>query len=181
REHVRRGEVRMTRRLRIAGTAFGAMLVPACAGFAPDPPTIKPVNPPIPTAAGYRPAPTVVAAQPARPKIVEPFAAERPSPLPTLAHVPTPLADTPAHAEITPVATRPRDVLSAPMDPPRLSLPALSSMPMSAPAEPVPDAEGIIRGPWPTIRGLSNSKSLAPTKSEPRAFASVSDHPPPLI
>ena len=35
----------MTRRLRIASTAFGAMLGPACAGFQPDPPMIKPVNP----------------------------------------------------------------------------------------------------------------------------------------
>src|SRR5262245_41457813 len=96
----------MTRRLRIASTAFGAMLVPACAGLQPDPPTIKPVNPPIPTAAGYKPTPPMVAAAPpAKPRTMEKFADGRPDPAsaPLFVREPLPAIDPSKRADVAAV------------------------------------------------------------------------------
>src|SRR5205823_13906732 len=69
----------MTRRLRIAGTAFGALLVPACAGFQPDAPAPRPISAlPAPvTPVGYRPMPGALATQAAKPRVVEKFAEGR--------------------------------------------------------------------------------------------------------
>ena len=178
----------MTRRLRIAGTAFSAMLVPACAGFHPDPPTIKPVNPPIPTAAGQRPMPGPITSQVARPRTIEKFADGRPDPMPTIAHVPTPMADPlipvadPPRSEITAIEHQTTDVIPAPpVEHLRLTRTiAANSGPL--PVEPVPDAEGVIRSDWPVIKGFSSlPESLTPPVSEPKVFIPVGDQPPPLI
>src|SRR5437667_50992 len=63
----------MTRRLRIAGTAFGALLVPACAGLQPDATVMHPAPPPT----GVRPAPGPGLTQAAKPRTVEKFAEGR--------------------------------------------------------------------------------------------------------
>jgi len=172
----------MTRRLRIAGTAFSAMLVPACAGLQPDPPTIKPVNPPIPTAARERPMSGPPTSQTAKPKTVEKFAVERPDAAPTVAHVPTPAVDPPPRTEVAQVEHRTNDAAPSPVYAPRLVRPIPSGEPTIPPAEPVPDAEGVIRTEWPVIKGLSSAPdALTPTISEPKVFTPMGDAPPPLI
>jgi hypothetical protein len=172
----------MMRRLRIAGTAFGAMLVPACAGFQPNPPTIKPVSPPIPTAAGQRPAPVPIASQNARPRTKDTFADGRPDPMPTVAHVPTPAAETPTRSAIAPVEHQSLDVIPAPpVEPSRLAR-AIAASAGTPSVEPVPDAEGVIRSDWPVIKGFNSlPESLTPPVSEPKTFLPVGDQPPPLI
>ncbi|HJZ91281.1 MAG TPA: hypothetical protein VKE40_10450, partial [Gemmataceae bacterium] len=169
----------MTRRLRIASTAFGAMLVPACAGFQPDPPMIKPVNPPIPTAAGYRPTPptpTAVAAQPPKPRIMERFADGRPDPAPAPVFVrePLPAIDPSRHTEVTAIEHRSPETTPGPLDPPRINLPVFSGGLSTPPPEPVPDLDGVIRTPhWPVIKGFSSDPLIMP-KSVPNIVA-----PPP--
>jgi len=173
----------MTRRLRIASTAFGAMLVPACAGFQPDPPTIKPVNPPIPTAAGYKPTPPVVAATPAKPRTMEKFADGRPDPAPAPMFVrePLPAIDPLKQADVAAVEHRSPDPMPSPLDPPRINLPGFSSGPSTPPPEPVPDAEGVIRTNWPVIKGFSSDPLISP-KSESSIFPPAPrDLPPPIV
>ena len=173
----------MTRRLRIAGTAFSAMLVPACAGFQPNPPTIKPVSPPIPTAAGQRPAPVPIASQTARPRTMEKFADGRPDPMPTITHVPMLVTQPVTRSEITPIEHQSTDVIPVPpVEPSRLTRAIAASAGTAPPVEPVPDAEGVIRSDWPVIKGFNSlPESLTPPVSEPKIFMPVSDQPPPLI
>jgi hypothetical protein len=177
----------MTRRLRIAGTAFGAMLVPACAGFQPNPPTIKPVSPPIPTAAGQRPAPVPIASQTARPRTKDTFADGRSDPMPTVPHVPTPWEgfhpDSPMRTELAPVEHQTADVVAAPpVEPSRLSRAIATNAGSPPPPEPVPDGEGVIRSDWPVIKGFNSiPESLTPPVTEPRIFMPVVDPTPPLI
>jgi len=183
----------MTRRLRIASTAFGAMLVPACAGFQPDPPMIKPVNPPIPTAAGYRPTPTastsptaptpaVVAAQPAKPRTIEKFADGRPdpAPAPVFGREPLPAIDPSTHTDVAAVEHRSPETTPGPFDAPRINLPMFAGGPSTPPPEPVPDAEGVIRGNWPVIKGFSSDPLIAP-KSEPSVIPPAPRDLPPIL
>ena len=171
----------MTRRLRIAGTAFGAILVPACAALPPDPPTIKTGEPT--DSAGGRPQPvTRRGRDPEPPSRRRLISSRRTHEEPTFAHVPTP---TIAHC-------RPRR--SHPCQPRRPSLSAnrgrtdrARDRPTPAPAdlfaadragrsrrradippaEPVPDAEGIIR-PWPTIKDRLAHRSRRPRPNPSR-------------
>jgi hypothetical protein len=162
----------MTRRLRIAGTAFGALLVPACSGFQPDatvthpavsaqPPAVKPPN-----------APLLGQSQAAKPRVVEKFAEGRSEdsafsmdrPKPPAQPMPTgvPIAS-PSALEQTKVEAR----VEAPSlpDPPRV-VPTVPDRGVIKPApEPVPDAEGVIRPNWPTIKGMP---SELPAKDEPK-------------
>src|SRR5262245_8548241 len=174
----------MTQRLRIASTAFGAMLVPACAGLQPDHPKIKTVHPPIPTAAGKRPAPVVVAAQPDKPRTTEKFADGRPDPAPVLIFGREPLlrCDPSTLADLTAVEHRSPEPTLSPLDPPRINLPGLSGGLSTPPPEPVPDPDGVIRTPhWPVIKGFS-SDPLLPPKSESSIIPPASrDLPSPIV
>src|SRR4051795_10175625 len=78
----------MTRRLRIAGTAFGALLVPACAGFQPDATDMRPITPPKST--GFKPLGGPASTQAAKPRSVEKFAQERTDEAPAIAEKPAP-------------------------------------------------------------------------------------------
>jgi len=177
----------MTRRLRIAGTALGAMLIPACAGFYPDPPKIRPVDPPIRTAASPRPAPAPIAIQNARPRTKDTFADGRSDPM--LANVPSEgfHPDPPMRAEIAPVEHHEMDVIAAPpvepsREPMRFPRMAAASRGTVPPPEPVPDAEGVIRSDWPVIKHFSSlPESLTPPVSQPKVFTPAGDQPPPLI
>lgn len=191
----------MTRRLRIAGTAFGALLVPACAGFQPDATVMHPITPPVPP--GVRtPAPTVVApVQAARSRTVEKFAegrtdepsavAERPTPAPppltTAAGPVEPKVAPPPAPTGTPVVPAPASIQQTkiekpiepppPIDPPRVPVPAVPTgdgVIRPAP-EPVPDAEGVIRASWPTIKGLPTDAA----KDEPNLTLPTPDALPP--
>src|SRR3954468_14773233 len=87
----------MTRRLRIAGTAFGALLVPACAGFQPDATVMHPVGPAQPV--GVKPPAGASPTLAAKPRVVEKFAEGRTdempvSPFATTAERPKPPAPT---------------------------------------------------------------------------------------
>jgi hypothetical protein len=175
----------MTRRLRIASTAFGAMLVPACAGLQPDLPTIKPVNPPIPTAAGYRStpaAPPTVAAPTAKPRTMEKFADGRPDPppAPDFARQPLLACDPSMHTDVTAVEHRFPETTPGPVDAPRINLPMFAGGPSPAP-EPVPDAEGVIRSPWPVIKGFSSDPLIAPKSESSIIPPPPRDLPPILI
>src|SRR5262245_25701565 len=117
----------MTRRLRIAGTAFGALLVPACTGM----PKPEPAPPALPTAPGsgvsYRPMPGAFAAAPVpRGRSTMKFADERSEQGATVAQRP------PAATGVRPVErtdfrttdTGPAAAAPpAPIDPPRLVVP----------------------------------------------------------
>lgn len=151
----------MTRRLRIAGTAFGAMLVPACAGFQPDATVMHPPVSTQPVAA--KAAPSVVGpVQAARPRTVEKFAegrtaepitiAERPRSVPPAPAPTGPVVPVRSVSELTKVEAK----IDAPAlaDPPRIMVPSPERDVLKPAPEPVPDAEGVIRPNWPTIKGV---------------------------
>lgn len=172
----------MMRRLRIAGTAFGALLVPACAGYnpQPDPPVTRPVSvlPATPAPVGYRPMPGAMVTQAAKPRVVEKFAEGRadppfaePPPVPTGAPIPT-AALTDKGSALVPVDHKAPDPLPVSIDPPRLTLPILGS---NSPREPQPEAEGTIRPPWPVIKGVG---PIADSPPAPAAESNVVLPPP---
>ena len=182
------------RRLRIAGTAFGALLVPACAGLQPDatvmhPPVQGPhvaVRPPAAPGAG----PTT---QAAKPRTAEKFATERTEgpafasaappvverPKPALPVVPAP---TPSGPTLTPppvIEQTKHEIkieVPAPADPPRITAPVPTPGPVKPAPEPVPDAEGVIRPSWPTIKGLPTEPSV---KDEPKLTLPAPGETPP--
>ncbi|HKB05975.1 MAG TPA: hypothetical protein VKD90_27520 [Gemmataceae bacterium] len=172
----------MTRRLRIAGTAFGALLVPACASVSPAPP---PMPPALPTGQGagvsFRPMPGALTAAPTpRGRPTMKFADERSEPAPVVAQrPPAAIASPPVERTDyrTPVNPPVLPAPPAPIDPPRLIVPGPSLPPVKPAAEPVPDAEGVIRPPWPVFKGIppipesppSPGPVLPPTGSIPRA------------
>jgi hypothetical protein len=162
----------MTRRLRIAGTAFGALLVPACAGFQPDATVMHPAVSAQPPAVTPPMAPLLGQTQGAKPRVVEKFAegrsdasavsVDRPKPpappSPTGVSLPPPSA-----LEQTKLETK----VEAPAlpDPPRVAPSTLDHDVIKPAPEPVPDAEGVIRPNWPTIKGLPTEP---PTRDEPK-------------
>ncbi|HJZ89670.1 MAG TPA: hypothetical protein VKE40_02285 [Gemmataceae bacterium] len=164
----------MTRRLRIAGTAFGALLVPACTGM----PRPEPTPPALPAAPGsgvsYRPMPGAFAAVPVpRGRPVMKFADERSEPGPAFAQRPAAATAVPPveRTDFRTTETGPaQTVPPAPIDPPRLVVPGPSAAPTPTKPEPEPvtDAEGVRRPPWPVIKGAPPI-SMAP--AEPRADA----------
>jgi hypothetical protein len=162
----------MTRRLRIAGTAFGALLVPACAGFQPDATVMHPAVSAQPPAVKPPSAPLLGQTQVAKPRVVEKFAEGRadesansvdrskpPAP-PTPTGVPL---LPPSSLEQTKLETK----IEAPAlpDPPRVTPTVLDRDAVKPPPEPVPDAEGVIRPNWPTIKGLP---AEPPARDEPK-------------
>lgn len=184
------------RRLRIAGTAFGALLVPACAGLQPDatvmhPPVAGPqvaVRPPTAPVLGQ-------STQAAKPRSAEKFAAARTEErtafcaMPTAAEPPRPAlpvvpAPTPSGPALTtqPVIEQTRHEtkieVPAPADPPRIvaPVPAPAPEPVKPAPEPVPDAEGVIRPSWPTIKGLPTE---GPPKDEPKLTLPTPGEPVP--
>lgn len=166
----------MTRRLRIAGIAFGALLVPACAGFQPDATDMRPVAPP--TSTGFKPLPGPVLgqSQAAKARTVEKFAEGRTDVAPVVAEkatrAPTPIAaPSPAPA---PVPQLEPTRFETPVDPPipgtrpRLVAPNFEST--NPVPEPTPDADGVIRSPLPVIKGVTGpaADSPSPFGDEPR-------------
>jgi hypothetical protein len=177
----------MTRRLRIASTAFGALLLPACVGMGPEPGILQPNIPP--TQIGHRPpatpkpaaGPTVVS-KPRR--SVEGFAEGRSEPTPTVAPRPLPVnvpVSEPDKSTPTIVAPVEHETANAmppqPSESPRLELPR-PTIDRGKPApEPIPDAEGIIRPQWPVLKGTL--PLVEPTESTPAAPAMEPVLPPP--
>jgi hypothetical protein len=189
----------MKRRFRMAGTALGAIFVPACmtlppaGGRAPDAPTI----PPPPVGVGYRPMPGALAQGPKKPR--EQFAAGRAVPTETLTAQPT-AATAPANiaaaaevapmprpvepsplvtAEPTPVPTAaPTELIPTAPEPPRLPIPVLGS-PIPV-AEPATDAEGVIRPPRPVIPGAP-PVTVAPAPVTEAPAPQLPPPPPPTV
>jgi hypothetical protein len=134
--------------------------------------------------------PGALATQAAKPRVVEKFAEGRtdatvvvqpPAPIPTRA--PDKLAG------LVPVDHKVVSPLPAPVDTPRLVLPVLEGSP---PAEPRPDAEGVIRPHWPVIKGAGpipelpvqspvDSNVVLPPPSELMKAVSGPANPPALI
>ena len=171
------------RRLRIAGTAFGTLLVPACAGFQPDatvmhPPVQGPhvaVRPPNAPVLGQT-------TQAAKPRTADKFATERTedrtfasvapttteASTPALPVVPAPTPSGPALTVQPGIEQSKHEIkidVPAPADPPRIVPPTPDLAPVKPAPEPVPDAEGVIRPNWPTIKGLPTE---FPGKDEPK-------------
>jgi|SRR5262245_8090375 len=182
----------MTRRLRIAGTAFGALLVPACAGFQPDAAVMRPISatpPPVPV--GYRPMPSALTTQAAKPRVVEKFAEGRPDA--ALLLQPPGIAPTPPTEKIAgliPIEHKAPGLLPVPVDTPRLVLPATET---SSPSAPPAEAEGVIRPHWPVIKGAGPIPDLpTPSPTDPdvvlpppselmKSVSGPSEPPTPLI
>jgi hypothetical protein len=168
----------MTRRLRIAGTAFGALLVPACAGFQPDATVMHPVGPAQPV--GVKPPAGASPALAARPRVVEKFAEGRTdeapvSPFATTAERPKPTPPAPTGPALAPIALE-QSKFENKVEPPRPTLTVPDRELLKPAPEPVPDAEGVIRPSWPTLKGLPAD---AP-KDEPRlTLPTPGDLPPP--
>lgn len=172
----------------MAGTAFGAFLVPACMTM---PPASGPDASPTPsTPVGYRPMPGPLTVAPRKPR--EQFAAGRDEPTTTLTARPTAVADTgkglaqvggpvaeeapmphPANpplpaAEPMPGPVAPTaDAFPLTAEPPRLPAPLLGA-PIPV-AEPPTDAEGVIRPPKPIIPGAPPVPAETPAIVEPPA------------
>jgi hypothetical protein len=167
----------------MAGTAFGALLVPACMtpGGGPDALRIPPPSPPA-GQVGYRPMPGALALNGKKPR--EQFAVGREEPTTTLTARPTAVPDpgkavaqvgspVPEEAPMphpveTPAApgptlptadpmavptTAPPESLPLSAEPPRLPGPLLGS-PVPA-IDPTTDADGVIRPPKPVIPGAA--------------------------
>jgi hypothetical protein len=149
----------MKRRLRIAGTALGAFLVPACAGVKPDPIVKQPAVAP-PSTAQRAPTPGTSTSNTAAkmPRVVEKFGEGRTEQ--TSAKPPAPVKEVPiATAQALPSSeplAEPVIAESVPQPP----TPAPRQIPTAPVAErnklktdPAPDADGIIRTSWPTLKG----------------------------
>ena len=173
----------MTRRLRIAGTAFGALLVPACAGFQPDATVMHPAVSAQPPAVKPPTAPLLAQTQAAKPRVVEKFAEGRSDESAVSVERPKP----PAPPTPTGVALPPPGALEQTRLEARVEAPALPDPPRAVPTvldrdavkpapEPVPDAEGVIRPNWPTIKGIPTEP---PAKDEPKLTLPVPGELPP--
>ena len=151
----------MTRRLRIAGTAFGAMLLPACTGFQPDPMGYP---------AGFRPLPGVVAPPVAAKAAPADQFAEARGELPALPPLPS-LSATPP-PQIVAIEHRTIDPPTVSVDAPRLILPRPAD---AQPTELAPDADGVTRPPYPIIKGI------LPVEDPPAISAGKFDALPPPV
>lgn len=152
----------MKRRIRIAGTALGAFLVPACANVKPDPIAIKPAV--LPPAVGSATSSTAAK----MPRTPEKFGEVR-------TELPTGFAQQRPTAKEVPIATAPPTSVSVTKTEPAIAesvkppaTPASRAMPTAplvdrtkSKVEPTPDADGIIRANWPTLKG--------PVSAEPPA------------
>jgi hypothetical protein len=157
--------------------------VPACAGLQPD---ATVMHPPVPgQQVGVRPPTAPVlgqTTQAAKPRSAERFATERTDerafasaplpaaepPRPTLPVVPAPVPSGPAltvQPAIEQTKHETKIEVPAPADPPRITAPVPDHEPVKPAPEPVPDAEGVIRPNWPTIKGLPID---SPVKDEPK-------------
>jgi hypothetical protein len=168
----------MTRRLRIAGTAFGALLVPACAGLQPDATVMHPAAPaPQSTGARSPGAPFASQTQAAKPRTIEKFAEGRTDePTAFADKKPTPPAVEPTKHQVPaePVAT---------IDPPRLPIRGLDSAKAIPLPEPTPDADGVIRSPLPVLKGIATppADAPAPFKDEPTLTLPSPGELPPAV
>lgn len=161
----------MTRRLRIAGTAFSALLVPACAGFQPDATSTKPITPASANAFKPLPGPIQMPTQAAKPRNVEKFAEGRTDEPPAVAEKPTP-PPTPTGPTIPPMAPAPTTAptieqtrFETPAEATRLAPPRIDAPKLPPVPEPTPDADGVIRSPLPVIKGITGP---APSNDEPK-------------
>jgi hypothetical protein len=177
----------MKRRLRIAGTALGAFLVPACASVKPEPIAKLPAVVP-PSIAQRAPAPGTTTSTTAAkmPRTVEKFGEGRTEQTTAFAQPPAPAKEMPiATAPPTPTTIATAEPVIAesvsqppvPAPTPRLTsaAPAEREKPK---AEPAPDADGVIRTSWPTLKGPVSAETpaapvlpppgdlIAPTKAD---------------
>jgi len=173
----------MTRRLRIAGTAFGALLVPACAGLQPD----ATVSNPAPTNLKAAP-PIVPPTQAAKPRSTDKFGDLRvDQPPPVTINVPPPAAapTTPPSVPSGPPVEAPPPAVQqtkaeTPIEAPKIAPPPIPNPEpgkQADPPEPVPDAECVVRPSWPVIKGLPAN---APAHEEPRLILPAPNDPPPV-
>jgi hypothetical protein len=168
------------------------MLVPACAGFQPDAAVLRPISAtPPPAPVGYRPMPSALATQTAKPRVVEKFAEGRPdSALVLQPPAPVPNPATEKVAGLIPVEHKAASPLAVPVDTPRLVLPAMEA---SSQPEPRPEAEGVIRPHWPVIKGagpipdlpapspVESNVVLPPPSELMKSVSGPADPPTPLI
>jgi hypothetical protein len=175
----------MKRRLRIAGTAFGALLVPACTGLPSETTAINP------TATNTKAAPPIVPpTQAAKPRSSDKFGdlrGDAPPPLITtpttpasVAAAPAPPAPPPSSPPVAaPAPTIQQTKAEQPADSPKIAPPPIVMPDFGKPApppEPVPDAEGVIRPSWPVIKGAPAAK---PNNDEPKlTLPTPGDLPP---
>jgi hypothetical protein len=142
----------MTRRLRIAGTALGAILVPACASYQQPADTHRVPPPVVGQSLPDKPIFTSVA-KASRP--TDAFATERSDSTPDVVIQPTPPPESStAPKPLAPIEHRTDEVaMQSPSLPPRWTPRGEGAEKASPVAEPVPDAEGVVRAPWPVIKG----------------------------
>ena len=172
----------MKRRLRYAATAFGAFLVPACAGVPSAPMAVRPsVQPPNSsrTTTAFGNAGKTVAAK--MPRIVDKFAENWEEPSSSIARSPAALPDAPLPASpnaptiaspYAPLHTPPLHAspvfMSEPAPAVKVAVDSTPSPLIAAPQsvtkppanthetprpEPVADGDGVIRANWPVIKG----------------------------
>lgn len=166
----------MKRRFRLAGTALGALLVPACVSVSHPVETSSEPRIPAPRI-GYRPPYPV--SNPARTP-AEQFAAGRPEPSTTITS--RPVAKTPPSALVPTESPREIEQASAKVPvivPPPAIAPTIPSQtePLRLPApiasppppEPIPDAEGVIRPPRPVLGGAPVSSDIKAPPTIPSA------------
>jgi hypothetical protein len=172
----------MTRRLRIAGTAFSALLVPACASFQPDATSMRPITPAPGNTFKPLPGPILTPTQAAKPRIVDKFAEGRTDEAPAVAEKPaapvappqppTPTGPTvPVQVPVAPTTpTIEQTRFETPTESSRLLPPQIEPVKPAPVPEPTPDADGVIRSPLPVIKGVTApvAEKAAPTNDEPR-------------
>lgn len=184
----------MNRRLRIAGTALGAFLVPACASVKPEPIAKQPAVVP-PSSAQKAPTPgTMTSNMSAKmPRVVEKFGEARTEQTAAFAQPPSPAKEVPiasAPPAPTSIATAEPVIAESVAPPPSPAPRSTASVPVvghdKPKAEPTPDADGILRANWPTLKGPVSAETPAapelppPSESTSPAKADDSLPKPPL-
>jgi hypothetical protein len=190
----------MKRRLRIAGTAICACLVPACASVPSESIAKRPsVMPPVPSKqVASRPLSLPLLAAKNQPTD-DHFAANRAEATPTVVQRPVAVTEAPLPWDdakpvgksstepgpTLPTETEskivtlpgPNEIAPAPVvTPPRLPSPPRLTEPEKPRPDPVPDAEGVIRANWPVIKGTI---ALDQEPSEPLVLPPPSELIPP--
>jgi len=159
----------MTRRRLYYGLALGTLSLPACSALSPHS-VMVPITPPgsLPPRTGFVPAPSA--------PVEEQFAAGRQVPVTPPIFKPLPTGSNKSGDEIETVQYRETAAEPTLIASPRIR-PAAAAI-----AEPVADAEGIVRPHWPVIRGPHSrhevSPFMAPVYQAPPVIKEPSALPP---
>lgn len=178
----------MKRRLRIAATAFGAFLVPAC--VTPPEPRIPSPKVTSPTAVKPAPGSGANSALTAKlPRTSEKFADGRTETTSAFAQATTPKAESPiaatpvAKPDTPPIVTVAAESVAQPISmAPRSTGVATPTARETAKPDPVPDAEGVIRANWPILKAPTPvAQPTTPTPPLSGAIAPVKADETPTI